>query len=117
MISLSEETVSSKTDRILLVEIESENDVVNTALTGITRKNSKKRKLRDVFNNNHTDYYHWLPKTDFSEGGFLNFRKLNTLSKANFDEQFEKPSIQISPFFVKDIVITLFFLLCPTRSA
>ncbi len=93
-----------KTDRILLVEIESENNVVNTALDGIKKKDSKKRKLRDVSNNNYTDYYHWVPKTDFFDGGFLNFRKLHTLKKAVFDEKFEKPSIQISPFFVKDIV-------------
>ena len=93
-----------KTDRILLVEIEDENDVVNVALNGISRKRSKENKLRDVFNNNHTDYYHWLPETDFFAGGFLNFRKLNALNKNDFDEKFEKPTIQISPFFVKDIV-------------
>ena len=93
-----------KTDRILLVEIEGENDVVNVALNGIRRKQSKQNKLRDVFNNNHTDYYHWLPKTDFFAGGFLNFRKLNALNKTDFDEKFGKPTIQISPFFVKDIV-------------
>lgn len=93
-----------KTDGILLVEIEGENDVVNVALNGITRKRSKENKLRDVFNNNHTDYYHWLPKTDFFAGGFLNFRKLNALNKTDFDEKFREPTIQISPFFVKDIV-------------
>ena len=93
-----------KTDRILLVEIEGENDVVNVVLNGIRRKQSKQNKLRDVFNNNHTDYYHWLPKTDFFAGGFLNFRKLNALNKTDFDEKFGKPTIQISPFFVKDIV-------------
>lgn len=93
-----------KTDRILLVEIEGENDVVNVALNGITRKRSKENKLRDVFNNNHTDYYHWLPKTEFFEGGILNFRKLTTLDKDDFEETFGKPTIQISPSFVKDIV-------------
>lgn len=93
-----------KTDRILLVEIEGENDVVNVALNGITRKRSKENKLQDVFNNNHTDYYHWLPKTDFFEGGILNFRKLTTLDKDDFEEKFGKPTIQISPSFVKDIV-------------
>ena len=93
-----------KTDRILLVEIEGENDVVDIALNGIRRKQSKENKLRDVSNNNHTDYYHWIPKTDFFAGGFLNFRKLNALNKTDFDEKFGKPTIQISPFFVKDIV-------------
>ena len=93
-----------KTDWILLVEIESENDVVISELDGITRKRSKENRLRDVFNNNHKDYYHWLPKTDFFEGGIINFRKLTTFCKGDFDKDFEKPTIQISPFFIKDIV-------------
>ena len=93
-----------KTDRILFVEIEGENDVVNVALNGIGRKRSKQNRLRDVFNNNHTDYYHWLPKTGFFAGGFLNFRKLNAVNKTHLEEQFKEPAIQISPFFVKDIV-------------
>ncbi len=93
-----------KTDRILLVEIEKENDIVSAALDGIRQNRRKKDRLKIISNNNHTDYYHWLPKTDFFEGGFLNFRKLNTLNKTDFDERFKTPSIQISPFFVKDIV-------------
>ena len=93
-----------KTDRILLVEIEKENNVVDTALDGIRRKQSRENKLRDVFNNNHRDYYHWLPRAYSFNGGFLNFRKLKTLDKTDFDEEFETPLIQISPSFVKDIV-------------
>lgn len=92
-----------KTDRILLVEIERENDIVSTALDGIRNKSKKKDKLRAVFGNNHTAYYHWLPKTSFFDGGFLNFRKLQALKKAEF-EKFGKPLIQISPTFVKDII-------------
>ena len=93
-----------KTDRILLVEIESEDNVVNAALDGITRTRSKENKPRDVFNNNYTDYYHWVPETNSFEGGFLNFRKLHALKQTVFNEKFGKPSIQISPFFLKDIV-------------
>ena len=93
-----------KTDRILLVEIEGENDIVNDTLDGIKRKRSREDKLKAVFNNNHTDYYHWLPNVDFFDGGFLNFRKLKTLKKDDFEDQFEEPLIQISPFFVKDMV-------------
>ena len=77
---------------------------MNVALNGITRKRSKENRLRDVFNNNYTDYYHWLPETDFFDGGILNFRKLTSLNKDCFDEKFAKPEIQISPSFVKDIV-------------
>ena len=54
--------------------------------------------------NNNRQYRHWLPPTKFFEGGVVNFRKLKTLHKKDFKEQFEKPYIQISPPFVKDIV-------------
>ena len=87
-----------KTDRILLVEIEVESDIVNDALDGIKRKRSKEDKLKAVSNNSHELYYHWLPPTDFFEGGVINFRKLKTVNEVDFDEQFETPSIQISPF-------------------
>ena len=85
----------SNTDHILLVEIES----VNDALEGSRNKN----RVESLVKNNR-QYRHWLPSTNFFKGGILNFRKLKTLNKVDFDEQFEKPSIQISPPFVKDIV-------------
>ena len=88
-----------KTDWILLVEIESENDVVISELDGISRKRSKENRIRDVFNNNHKDYHHWLPKTDFFDGGILNFRKLTTFHKEDFDKNFEKTyNSDFSPF-------------------
>jgi len=93
-----------KTDRILLVEMESHKSIIDEALVDITKKDKKQNRLKMVFGNNHTDYYHWLPITDFFEGGFLNFRKLTTLSKQEFDERFDPPGIQISPSFAKDMV-------------
>lgn len=93
-----------KADRILLAEIEVQDDIVHDALADISRKRSKKNKLEAILNNNYQDYYHWLPETDFFNGGFLNFRKLKMLEKDDFEDQFEEPSIQISPFFMKDIV-------------
>ncbi len=83
------------TDQILLVEIES----VDKVLDG----SKNKGKVSELCSNKRA-YYHWLPKTDFFDGGILNFRKLTTHDKDNFDEKFGKPTIQISPFFVKDIV-------------
>ena len=94
----------TKTEQILFVEVENECDVVNKSLNGFTNKEKKKRKLQDVFKNNYTDYYHWLPETDFFEGGFLNFRKLHTLDVSAFSDKFGNPTIQVSPSFVKDIV-------------
>ncbi len=93
-----------KTDRILLAEIEDGSDVVNHALNGIQKADKQKTKLKAVYGNNHTGYYHWLPATTFFNGGFVNFRKLSSLTHEEFGESFEVPSIQISPFFVKDIV-------------
>ena len=60
----------TKTDRILFVEVEYKDDIVNKSLNNITKKDKKKSKLQDVFNNNYTDYYHWLPKTDVFEEDF-----------------------------------------------
>ena len=83
------------TDHILVVEIES----VDKVLGGSKSKSKVIELCR-----NRLQYYHWLPQTDFFEGGILNFRKLTTFEKEKFDEKFEKPAIQISPSFVKDIV-------------
>ena len=93
-----------KTDRILLVEIERENNIIDDALDGIRQRQKKKDKLKTIFNNNHRDYYHWLPEAYSFDGGFLNFRKLTAHDKDGFGKEFEEPIIQISPPFVKDIV-------------
>lgn len=97
-------TGTCKTDRILLGEIDSLTEVTTSALSGIENTSKKKKKLGEVFKNNYTDYYHWLPPTDFFAGGFLNFRKISTCSPQSFSAEFDPPRIQISPFFVKDIV-------------
>ncbi|MDE0011350.1 MAG: response regulator [Candidatus Poribacteria bacterium] len=83
------------TDCILFAEIER----VKDALDG----SKSKGKVTELCTNKHT-YRHWLPKTDFFEGGVLNFRKLASLNKDDFDKKFGKPIIQISPFFIKDII-------------
>lgn len=95
---------TSKTDRILVVEIEPSKTVINKALDKIDKKDKRYSKVKSVLGNNYTDYYHWLPKTNYFQGGFLNFRKLSTLNKQEFLLAFSLPELQISPFFVKDIV-------------
>lgn len=110
-----------KTERILFVEIEKENKIVDRTLKShrkeIEEANAEKEKKYDIlqrlFGNNHAPYFHWLPSVVFNiaeggqlnfEGGFLNFRKLESLSLKKFRARFKDPSIQISPFFLKDIV-------------
>ena len=93
-----------KTDRVLLVEIEPAQAILAEVLTGISTNEKKGKKLKPVLGNNYTTYHHWLPETNFFPGGFLNFRKLTTLGKDDFGEIYNSPVVQISPYFVKDIV-------------
>lgn len=91
------------TDRILIVEIDLQSELFSEyPVSGLS--NNQKSILEKAFRNTKSAYYHWLPKTDFFEGGFLNFRKLISLSREEFTERFEKPTVQISPSFVKDMV-------------
>lgn len=92
-----------KTDRILIVEIENETKIVEESLDGIN-KQKKKKRLKSTFGNNYTKYYHWLPKTEFTEGGFMNFRKLFSISTDEYHDKFNEPKVQISSAFLKDIV-------------
>ena len=95
---------SRNTDRILIVEV----DLGTTLFSWFddtNLSNTRKGELKRAFGNNKSAYHHWLPKTDFFEGGFLNFRKLFTWEIERFQEQFHTPpEIQISLSFVKDIV-------------
>ncbi|WP_319562882.1 hypothetical protein [Marispirochaeta sp.] len=95
---------SFKTERILLVEIESVSKVTDVVIRKCVDASEKESKLEAVFSNNFNAYSHWLPETSFFKGGFLNFRKLSSYKKKDFERMFDKPSIQISPSFVKDVV-------------
>lgn len=75
-----------KADRILVVEID------------IAEEEIKKAR------GNRCPYLHWLPPTEGFKEGALNFRKLLTYSIEDYSNEFEKPFLQISPPFVKDIV-------------
>ena len=83
------ETGLPKTDRILIIEVDS----IEETSSGKLKEMSKNKEL----------HYHWLPETDFFRGGLLNFRKLTTLKIKKFKKKFEISQIQISPYFVKDI--------------
>lgn len=93
-----------KTDRIMLVQIENIKSIIDAALDGITNKQKKENKLKDLFANNYTNYFHWLPYTKFFSGGFLNFRKVSTITKEELESNYDQPQIQISLHFVKDIL-------------
>lgn len=100
------------TDRALLAKIDSETEFLSDKLTRKKIKNpeinelnkNEKVSLIKPIRQNKTAYYHWLPKTEFFEGGFINFRKIATHTQEEFDELFAYPSVQISSPFLKDIV-------------
>ena len=91
---------TSKADQVLLAEIQRERDVILPA-QGNTKPS--KGTVKAAFRNK-TDYHHWLPKTSAFEGGFINFRSLQSVSAERFEIEYEQSGIQISPAFVKDIV-------------
>ena len=93
-----------KTDHILLVGIEKESDVYGAALEGYVKVPAIEKRKEEVRNNAFTSYYHWLPKTDFFPGGFLNFRRVTTINIGDCKAAFGRPAVQISPPFVKDII-------------
>lgn len=92
------------TDKILLIEIDDGPKVYDHVLKKLEKQEEKESKMQTILSNRHTLYHHWLPKTNFFPGGFINFRKLCTLSKKEFLKQFDRPHIQVSPHFVKDIL-------------
>lgn len=98
------ESGQMKTDKVLLVEIDEEEMVYNHVITKIEDLKEKEKKLLEILNNKHSLFHHWLPKTTFFPGGFINFRKLSTLSKKDYQKQYHEPHVQISPYFVKDIL-------------
>ncbi|MDR2409943.1 MAG: hypothetical protein LBE13_17780 [Bacteroidales bacterium] len=81
-----------KTDRILLIEID------DSALYDEKGKIDKRR------NNSLELYLHWLPRALEFKGGFLNFRKITTITAEEYNSSYEKPFIQIAPSFIKDII-------------
>jgi len=86
-------------------------------LRRITDEDEKAKMKEDILQrlsrNSHALYYHWLAPVKFKlsdhesldfDGGFLNFRKVEALSMKKFKAKFGDPLLQISPFFIKDIV-------------
>lgn len=100
---VGEKKKSCKADKILLAEIDQSlwfdadklrnRDAVEQKKT-LKKSLSDSRKPLDV---------HWLPPTAFFTGGFINFGKLSTVGTEQFEDQYEKPLVQMSPHFVKDV--------------
>ncbi|MDE0126599.1 MAG: hypothetical protein OXN97_18695 [Bryobacterales bacterium] len=86
-----------KTDMVVLAEVVPEVDVFDL----LKANNRQKKKLR---RNNDASYLHWLPKCHALEGGFVNFRRLDTVAWNELDEKFDRENMRVAPSFIKDMV-------------
>ena len=85
------------TDTIILAEVVPE-EAVYAAL------NAKADRRRRLKRNNDKFYYHWLPNSQVAVGGYLDFRRIQTVPLDRFECEFEPLEARIAPGFVKDIV-------------
>lgn len=95
-----------KTDSIQLVEIESIQIIENEKFSAINSNKQDKTKnklMKNIWTNNDTLYYHWLPKTLLFEGGVINFRKIKSIGKEELST-YSILNAQVSPYFCKDII-------------
>lgn len=74
-----------------------------THLAASKQNAAGKRSLKDNLDGNKKNSYHAVPKTAFFEGGYIDFESTTSVPKAEFMKAFDKPRLQISPAFVKDI--------------
>lgn len=93
-----------KTDRLLLVEIDDESKAYKHILEKLGTEEEKRHILNKFFSNSYSQFYHWLPTTTFFPGGFVNFRKLSTMSLKQCLKDYDLPRTQVSSHFVKDIL-------------
>ena len=86
-----------KTDVVVVAEV-----VPEDALFKKMKANqSRKKKLRS---NSDSNCFHWLPKCDAITGGFVDFRRLETVPWDEFQNKFDRLNARVAPSFVKDII-------------
>ncbi len=99
------ETGQMKTDQLLLVGIDNNKKTYGHVLKSKKIEDKEKVEIvRAYLGNRCTLYHHWLPQTKFFTGGFVNFRKLASMSLTECKKKFAPPHIQITSQFVKDIL-------------
>lgn len=93
-----------KTDYVLICKIDSQDRINDELLQGVQKKSAKEKKIATALNNNHTNYYHWLPQNTLFEGGYVNFRKVATYSPEDLSQKFYPPKVKVQESFVKSIL-------------
>lgn len=95
-----------KAEKYLFCHIDSFIPVRDKVLSNYTLKTTEQKRdaLKNLISNNYSLFYHWLPSTTFFGGGFINFRKTSALFPKDYERDFDKPLVQVSNHFIKDIV-------------
>ncbi|WP_447511751.1 response regulator [Acinetobacter geminorum] len=93
----------SKARCILLAEIIAPLDYIRDNFPGNEVSNGRKNKLETILHNKKQEY-HYLPKLSPFEGGFIDFTSVQSYSKDDLTENFSEVKIQISPYFISDIL-------------
>lgn len=85
-------------EKFQLLEIADYEDTIKTRCRRniVTQDGLKKNK--------YSFYFHYLPKTGFFPGGFVNFRRIHSVTPRKMKDYFSIPKLQVSPSFCKDIV-------------
>lgn len=93
-----------KTDRILLCEIDNQEDINKKIIEPIKKDTKQVSALKVAINNQYTTYYHWLPENLLFKGGYINFRKVLTYTPSEILELFNQSELKIQEYFVKNIL-------------
>nr|WP_174505217.1 response regulator [Acinetobacter sp. Marseille-Q1620] len=100
-----------KTDRLLIAEIEPVSQIKSIIYQQFESQPAGKRKdeniakeLKKYFSNNFSNYHHSLPKIKKFVGGFINFRKAQSLTQDQIDLDYEIVKIQVAAPFIKDVL-------------
>ena len=90
-----------KAEWVVVAEVVSEGGVFGDLKGNAKDRKKKQDRLRS---NSEAFYYHWLPKSALVEGGFLDFRQIQTIPRDRVTCEFEDLGARIAPSFIKDIV-------------
>ena len=82
---------------VVVAEIVPETDLFAKLQADKGWKNNLKR-------NNDAKCFHWLPRCHTHSGGFVDFRRLETVMWDKLDEKFDRLEARIAPSFIKDVV-------------
>ncbi|MDD9316038.1 response regulator [Acinetobacter lactucae] len=93
----------SKARCILLAEIISPLTYIRENFPGNEESKSRKEKLNNLLQNKKQEY-HYLPRLNQFEGGFIDFTSVKSYSAEELKKGFSEVKIQISPYFISDIL-------------